>query len=113
MKTCSGCKKEVGSRSIKCKHCGYEFKKKVSKTVAMGNWINDLPKGFSEAEQPEPLPVGRKITLRELQDYIAYEGLGFCIHHYIEPSKIENKKVAKAWKEARDAMTKVMEEIFN
>jgi hypothetical protein len=111
MKTCASCDKKIGPRSKKCKHCGYTVEKK-SQTVAMGHWINDLPKGFSEAEQPESLP-DRKLTLEELKDYIAYEGLGFCIYYYIEPSKIENKKVAKVWKEARESMVKVMEEIFD
>jgi hypothetical protein len=61
-------------------------------------------------EPPEPIPRGRKLEAHEIRDqYIAYEGLGFCVYEYIPVEKIADKQLVKLWKAARLALQDVVE----
>jgi len=77
----------------------------------MGLWALDKSKGLPKIECPEPLPKG-KLTVEQVQEYVMYEGLGFCIYEYIEPRKIQDAKLVKLWKEAQQAMQKIQEYIY-
>lgn len=48
----------------------------------------------------------------EIRDeYVSYEGLGFCIYTMIDPARIEDPTLAKLWREARDAMRAVVNQL--
>jgi len=59
-------------------------------------------------EIPEPLPKG-KLTVEQIDEYIMYEGLGYCIFTYIDSKKIDDKNLAKLWVTAREAMQSIQE----
>ncbi len=74
-----------------------------------GGWLlDDLP-GMPPVEQPEPLPRGRKLDSAEVRDYVAYEGLGFCVYEYISSGRITDKRLAVLWEESRVALRKVVD----
>jgi hypothetical protein len=108
-KTCPECGEQHGSRKKKCK-CGYVF---IGGTHPLhpepGGWILDTFKGLPGVRQPEPLPFDRKMTRGEVQEYIAYEGLGFSVYSLIPFDKIEDKQLAQLWKKARAEMQKIIE----
>ena len=117
MKICDKCKKKVGPRSKKCKHCGYDFaiakEKEERSDIAQGSWVRDIPKGMAQPIVPDELPKNTKLTKRQLQDLISYEGLGFCIHEFVPSALIGDKRVATAWEKARKAMISVVDLVFS
>jgi len=69
-----------------------------------GAWVNKM-----YPEKPEPLPRDRQLDSGEIRDdYVAYEGLGFCIHSFIPPVMIKDPKLRKLWIKARQAMSDVV-----
>ncbi len=65
--------------------------------------------GMPKLDPPEPLPRVGKLSVVEVIEHISYEGLGFCIYDYISSGKIEDAKLARLWKEARQALQAVVE----
>ena len=60
-------------------------------------------------QAPEPLPREGQISSGAIRDdYVAYEGLGFCIYSYIPADKIQEPKLRKLWVKARQAMQEVV-----
>jgi len=118
LKICPKCNKGCGPRTKTCE-CGHIFiagkksnKSKATKeVVGMGLWALDKVKGLPEIQQPEPLPKG-KISNADIAEYVAYEGLGYCIYEYIDPPKIEDEELVKLWKIARKAMQEVQDYIY-
>jgi hypothetical protein len=62
-------------------------------------------------EQPQPLPKGQLDT-EAVRDYVAYEGLGFCIYSLVPVNRIKDRRLRKLWSDARTAMQKVQEHIY-
>ena len=62
-------------------------------------------------EQPEPLPRGRKLDSAEVRDYVAYEGLGFCVYEYISSGTIADKRLSVLWEDAGIALRKVVDHL--
>jgi len=105
-KQCPTCQKEWGTRKKVC-DCGHEF---IGHPLAPepGAWVIDDMKGMPKMSPPPELPEG-KVSTEELRDWhVAYEGLGFCIYHYIPAEKIEDPKLQTLWKKARQAMQDVV-----
>lgn len=53
------------------------------------------------------LTEGNKVSNQEAGEAINKEGIGHAIQHYINWKEIEDKKIAKLWKQASDAMTQI------
>ena len=57
----------------------------------------------------EHLNESRKYNLEDVADVISNEGLGYAIQNYLSWKDIEDKQLAKLWKQAADAMDKIEE----
>jgi len=110
-KICPECDASHGVRRLQC-DCGYEFrksKKKSANTSAVpepGNWVFDTDKGMPKIHPPATLD-GSMLSVDEVSEHVAYEGLGYCIYAYIPPGKIQDKKLADLWRKAQAEMRKV------
>lgn len=119
-KICPKCNEQNGVRSHECKKCGEKFEIKKEKSVdknaaalekieaqyARGSWISDKPhKGMPKLSDPEP--QNNDLNLTEIRDIISYEGLGWSIHHYIQPSQITDPKLREMWIEAKNKMIEI------
>ena len=65
----------------------------------------DLPK----VEPPPPLKNDEKLTVAEVENLVAYEGLGYCIFTYISSGKIEDGELAILWEHAKQSMIAVVD----
>jgi hypothetical protein len=115
LKTCPECGEQHGPRKKECE-CGYAFITKGSSAShplvpEPGGWVLDTYKGLPEIEPPEPLPKGQ-LDVETVRDTVAYEGLGFCIYSLIPASRIKDRRLRKLWSDARAAMQKVQECIY-
>jgi len=59
--------------------------------------------GMPKIKPPESLPKG-KLTASQVQDYVTYEGLGFCVYSYIPSGKIADGELKELWETAREAL---------
>lgn len=111
-KTCPECNSKWGTRKKVC-DCGHDFSAaKHSLYPEPGAGVLDVWKDMPKLSPPSDLPKAGKLSTREIRDqYVAYEGLGFCIHHYIPPEKIEDTKLRNLWKKAKQAMIDVVNEM--
>ena len=108
LKTCPKCGEQCGPRKKKCS-CGYMFTLSNHPLYPEpGGWVLTTFKGLPEIPQPDDLPRNRKMTNREIQNYVAYEGLGFAIYTLIPPDKIKDKRLAQLWSKAQVEMRKVV-----
>jgi len=76
-----------------------------------GKWLTDgfLPSG-EEGELAEEFEGSYKLEAAEVRDdWVSYEGLGYCIYELISPQKIADQRLAKLWDKARKAMQEVVE----
>ena len=109
-KQCPGCQKEWGTRKKVC-DCGHAF---ITGSHPLapepGAWVLDNIKGMPKLEPPGELPDGdRCLSMAEIRDqYVAYEGLGFCIYEYIPSEKIEDPTLRSLWVRAQEAMRSVV-----
>lgn len=69
----------------------------------------DDRRGMPELSQPPPLSGGTLSTQEIRDEYVAYEGLGFCILHYIPTRKIESKELRVLWRKAKLALAAVVD----
>jgi len=116
VKTCPECGKQWGPRKKECDKCGHSFvtKKVVTNAVIPepGTWVLDKTKGMPDICPPENLPPGM-LDLETIKDSVMYEGLGYCIFEYIPSERIQDRVLKKRWIEAREAMSKVWEYIYD
>jgi len=105
LKTCT-CGAKCGVRTKKCKTCGHDFaiKQTQRSTAEPGNWVLEPTGKQPSINPPEELPRGRKLNVGEVAEYIAHEGLGYCIHVYITPGRIQDPQLAKLWGKAKTAL---------
>ena len=101
-KTCPKCDKQHGTRKKVC-DCGHSFVRQVEP----GGWVADPMKGMPKIDHPGPLPD--KLTVEEVQDQIAYHGLGYCLWDYIPAERIKNTNLRTLWRKARRTMVDVIE----
>jgi len=116
LKICPKCEKKCGPRTRVCA-CGHNFTLKSKPEThplvpEPGGWVIDKFKGMPPIDPPEPLPAG-KIDTELVRDYIAYDGLGFCIYTIIPVERIADTKLRRLWVAARDAMQKVQEYVYD
>ena len=128
------CGKECGVRTKVCPACGKSFEKKSPQTdsekqtkhkkkkaqqsldppaIEPGLWVWDTPKNMPRVDPPPTLDKKTKLTNEELQEYIMYEGLGFCIYNYIDPKMIEDKDVAMLWGSAFKIMREIIKKVYD
>lgn len=75
-----------------------------------GAWVLGNTKGMPEVLPPKAPVDGHALTAQEVRDqYVSYEGLGYCIYYYVPTDKIADKQLAKLWEQARLAMQSVVE----
>jgi hypothetical protein len=111
LKTCPECSKKHGTRKKVC-DCGYVFAGKHHPLYPEpGGWVLDTPKGLPKIYPPEPLPRDKKLTNQDVQDCIAYEGLGFAIYTLIPCDQIKDKRLAQLWRKTRTEMQKIVEHL--
>jgi len=107
-KVCPKCNAKHGTRKLKC-DCGHDFSTKNHPLYPEpGGWVLDGDKKMPPIRQPEPLPKGT-IEAKVLRDeYIAYEGLGYCLWEYIPANRIKDPKLRALWVKARKAMLDIV-----
>lgn len=60
-------------------------------------------------QQPEPLPRDGKLSSQAVRDeYIAYEGLGYCVFEYIPAERLADPELQGLWKVAQEAMRDIV-----
>lgn len=98
LKICPQCSKGVGPRKLTCV-CGHQFSpgksKKQEKTLS-GNH----PK----------LPPG-KLTVGEVQQYLAYEGIDALF--IIRPERIDDRELSTLWDKARKAVSAAKKKAYS
>jgi len=63
-----------------------------------------------EVGEPQKIPYKRLLTACEIRDdFIAYDGLGFCVYTAIPAEKIADKELRRLWQEARAALQQIVE----
>lgn len=73
-----------------------------------GSWILDQRQGLPPIQPSPPLPKDRLLSAGEVRDdYVAYEGLGYCIYVYIPAEKIGDSKLRVLWRNAQRAMRQI------
>lgn len=139
-KSCPECKKECGPRTKECPECQYDFSSSTTKTeekekvktspspktkrkkltkksktlIGIGSWINDTTKGMPKIEYPEPLScIPGLLTIEDISNQCAYEGMPFCVYEYIPANRIEDKKLAKMWSEASKKLIEITHYILD
>ena len=55
----------------------------------------------------EHLNESKKYSIEDIANVISNEGLGYAIQSYLGWKDIEDKQLAKLWKQAADAMDKI------
>lgn len=109
MKTCPKCKAKHGPRKKVCS-CGHKFTHPL--VPEPGGWVLDDIKGMPPIEPPAmDWPKGR-LSTETIRDEISYGGLGYCIYSLIPTNRITDPKLKKLWVEARRAMQKVVEHLY-
>jgi hypothetical protein len=101
MKKCKSCKAECGARSKKCKSCGQAFDSKV-KTKSTKSTSGTRP----------ALPIGRKITLDEVQEVVSFEGL-LDAADLIKSERIGDKQLKKLWEELKDCIKRTRKYVYS
>jgi hypothetical protein len=69
----------------------------------------DQVKDMPVVQPPPDLPAGKIDTADLWNQWIAYEGLGYCIYDIVPASKIQDPKLATLWRKARKAMQDIVE----
>jgi len=116
LKTCPECAAQHGPRKKMCP-CGHCFVPPAKERQAPrplypepGGWVLEQPKGLPLLDLPEPLPRGELLDTDAIRsEYVAYEGLGYCIYSYIPARKIHSYALRQKWIRARAAMQEVVE----
>lgn len=111
VRICPKCKKEFVKKAKKIQQ--QKNLNKIIEKAAVGEWIDDLPKGFPKQEIPEPLKKIKKtsdflLDNEEICDYIMYEGLGYCIMTYVQAENIKDEKLSKMWIDCRKQMLEIL-----
>ena len=120
-KICEKCQKTSGVRKKICE-CGEPFTKKEKLTSisttsdrviaqkSIGTWINDIPKGMPKISMPAGLESEPELLdNKTINDYISYEGLGFCITTYIPADRIEDEELKEMWDGAKQKMIEIID----
>lgn len=72
-----------------------------------GAWVVDRVAGMPEIGLPGELPAG-KLSVSDVQDQVAYEGLGYCLYDLIDPKRIKDPKLSRLWAIARKHIREVL-----
>ena len=70
-----------------------------------GAWVDDRTDGLPDVSESVMVSKDQQLTAEEIRDdYIAYEGLGYCIYEVISPNCISDPHLRKLWLEARASL---------
>jgi len=116
LKTCPKCAAQHGPRKKMCP-CGHYFPPPGRERQAPhplypepGEWVLEARRGLPVLDLPEPLPRGELLDTDAIRsEYVAYEGLGYCIYSYIPAERIRDYGLQQKWIRARAAMQEVVE----
>lgn len=88
---------------------------KIDEDIANGLWVYDRTKGMPPISKPIPLfkRGDKPLTIDEISDYITYDGLGYCVAHFIHAKDIQDKKLSTLWEKARKALQEVWSYVQN
>ena len=113
LKTCPKCKAKQGTRKKVCE-CGYSFAAKTNHPLVPepGGWVLDTVKGMPPIEQPDIKWPKGKLDTDLIREEVSYEGLGYCIYSLIPAERIKDARLKKLWREARQAMQKIVEHLY-
>jgi len=116
IKVCPKCGAKHGCRRLVC-DCGHDFgSKRKTKPADVthafpypepGTWVWDKAKGMPPIDAPGELPPG-PLSVQVVKEQVSYEGLGFCIHTFIEPARISDPQLQELWVKARTAMQEIV-----
>jgi hypothetical protein len=84
-----------------CKTCHYEF-------VPGGK---KKPKNKAGERTIPKIPIGRKLSIGEVQQYMAYEGVDALF--IITPQRIEDQELASLWDKARKAVSAAKKKAYS
>ncbi len=75
-----------------------------------GAWVLSKTRGMPELDPPKPITQDTKLEAQEIRDqYVAYEGLGYCVYEYVPTGLIADKQLARLWQTARVALQEIVE----
>jgi hypothetical protein len=61
-------------------------------------------------EMPEDLSeLPKKLAIKDVSHYIAYEGIGSCVIELIKPDRIKDKKLAAMWDDANKRLVEIID----
>jgi hypothetical protein len=84
-------------------------RKKKALSPEPGGWVLDPADGLPAVTPPGDLPEGL-ISSQELRDqWVAYEGLGFCVYSLIPVRKLDDAELRALWRKARQAMQDIVD----
>ena len=114
-KKCPECETLHGSRKLVCE-CGHAFPSRSGAGHPLvpepGAWVLDQPRGMPQILPPAALPTGVDMTTREVQEQVAYHGLGFCVYSFILPARVKDRRLRRLWRETQDAMIRTQTYLF-
>ena len=73
-----------------------------------GAWVLQDYAGMPTLDPPAELSED-EVAVREIKDFIEYEGLGFCIYCLIPSERVADNSLRVLWKHAREAMQNIVE----
>ncbi len=75
-----------------------------------GAWVDDHSDGLPDASESLVAPKDRQLSSEEIRDeYIAYEGLGYCVYEIISPNNISDPTLRILWRHAAKALFDIVE----
>lgn len=115
-KRCPECGAAHGPRKKMC-HCGHYFGVKSRQSTERhplypepGAGVIDNYHGLPVLSPPPPLPTDGLLSTEAVRDeYVSYEGLGFCVYSYIPADRIFDPILRGRWRRARTALQAVVE----
>lgn len=76
-----------------------------------GTWVDERNPGMPVLDEAKQST--NSLSVRDVRDRIAYEGLGYCIYDLVPADKIRDKRLHCLWSKARDAMLQVVNYLEN
>gem|GEM_PF-3321475 len=117
-KICPECAAKHGPRKKMCE-CGHYFVAGGKKPTSIlphplypepGAGVLDDYHGLPKKDPPLPLPKSGLLATDTIKnEYVAYEGLGYCIYSYLPADRLFSLALRAKWKRARKAMQEVVE----
>lgn len=76
-----------------------------------GTWVDEREPGMPVLEEAKR--ATGSLSVRDVRDQVAYEGLGYCIYDLVPAGRIQDKRLRRLWSEARNAMLRIVNYLEN